>query len=124
MSREYLYFIFYRCIGLALKTLLLIYVIEYSTKLKSGFLETTFLILMGLLVIYKIPFYFDFYKSYFEQRRSYFLFRNLFDTYVVNMVMHSIELSRYLFFIIWYLIRGLKVTIALTLALIIENIYG
>lgn len=123
LSKNYLYFIFARILGLLVKPLFLMYLLKNGMDDNAATLSQVFLLFGGVFVLYHVPVHFEYYKSNFEYNKSFLSIREEFNIYVTNIVHHVILFFPLVFVLSSLVVDTLYFSILISIYLIIEKIF-
>jgi hypothetical protein len=123
ISIEYLFFVFARISGIVVKPLLLSILLKFSLLSEAGSLSQVYLFTSGLLILYSLPVYFDFYKYFFNDKKKIIAIRNEFRNYLVLTFLHLCFVTPVAFFIIYLNLNAFLFSAFVLVLLISEKLF-
>lgn len=123
ISREYIYFIVARIVGLSVKPIFLLYLMNYNTAANMTMLALIYLLFAGVFIICNIPVHFEYYKLYFENKKPFLHLRTVFYKYLENLSIHIIIVLPFILIVINGLMHNLYISILLMIYFIFEKVF-
>ena len=123
MNFSYIYFIIARVLGLALKPILLLYLINTQSYEASENIAKLFLYTVSFILFLSVPLHFDFYKKYFSQNASLVGCRKKIIEYFTLTLWHVIVVTPFIFVISFYLFENIYFPLFFYILILSEKLF-
>ena len=122
-SKDYIYFICARVIGIGIKPLLLIYFLNYHFVSEAASISKLFLILSGTLVLYGVPVHFNYYKRIFDKGEKFLKLRKPFNIYLTHLFIHGLLITPIVYILILSVTQNIFFSTLILILLLSEKAF-